>query len=70
MRTELDRAVTFNEALQNEILSSRPDFSAPPGAAVVDSSQAVMTGMVKQITLGRGTGGLDDDGRQGARESD
>jgi hypothetical protein len=69
LRAELERAETFNNALQYD-LTSRPIGCAPvvapqAGGAAVDGPQAVMSGMIKSITLGRGTGGVDDDGVPG-----
>src|SRR5262249_22189675 len=68
LRSELDRAETFNSALQYD-LTSRPTgcLGVPVASSgvAVDAPQAMMGGLIKQITLGRGTGGVDDDGLPG-----
>lgn len=68
LRSELDRAETFNSALQYELMGRPTGCSAspvPPMGGVIDGPQSVMSGTVKTITLGRGTGGVDDDGLPG-----
>ncbi len=68
LRSELDRAESFNSALQYDLVtrpSGCPVAPMGPLGVAVDGPQAVMGGMIKQITLGRGTGGVDDDGLPG-----
>lgn len=63
LRNDLERSEMLSGALQNELFG-RPGCSVPiPGG--VDSPQAMLGGMVKNVTLGRGTGGVDDDGTPG-----
>jgi hypothetical protein len=68
MRSDLERLETFNSALvhtlrDNPVPCPQPACTAPP--SVVDGPVSVMAGMIKQISLGRGTGGLDEDGLPG-----
>jgi hypothetical protein len=69
LRSELDRAETFNSALQYDLMANPTGCLGAPivsqSGVAVDGPQAVMGGMIKQVTLGRGTGGVDDDGLPG-----
>src|SRR5262249_32759454 len=68
LRADLDRAESFNAALQSTLVAQPAVFPHPvagPGGVVIDGPQAVMSGTVKQIVLGRGTGGVDEDGSPG-----
>src|SRR5262249_33595246 len=56
LRDELYRQECQNEALQREMRAVRQS-----GSAKVTPEQASQTYTLKQITLGRGTGGYDDD---------
>lgn len=66
MRSELERATLLNTALQNE-LAQRIDVcpSTISGGVIVDGPQSVLAGTVTKVLLGRGTGGIDDDGIPG-----
>lgn len=66
IRTELERANLLNSALQYE-LAQRGDACAPivSEGVVIDGPQSVLAGTVTRVTLGRGTGGIDDDGIPG-----
>jgi hypothetical protein len=57
LRGELMRAETMNEALENTLKDQR--CGAPPG--VVARPAAGALAQVKDIQLGRGTGGIDED---------
>ncbi len=63
MRTELERAHLLNSALQYE-LAQRQDACAPivNEGVLIDGPQSVLAGTVSKVLLGRGTGGIDDDG--------
>src|SRR5438445_7446396 len=56
LRTDLARAESHNEALVRELSSVRQGT-----AAKISPELASQTYTLKQITLGRGTGGLDED---------
>ena len=67
LRTDLQRAEGLNYVLQSElqcrpagVLMSGPDFSEAPAAP-----RASLAGMIKEVVLARGTGGVDEDGRPG-----
>ena len=69
LRSELDRANTFNSALQYDLIGQPAGCLGAPvtssSGVAVDAPHAVMAGTIKTITLGRGTGGVDDDGLPG-----
>jgi hypothetical protein len=67
LQTDLRRAETLNQAMTRELTDRRTCTAAPypPSSAVVDGPAAMMSGMVKEVVLGRGTGGVDDDGWPG-----
>jgi hypothetical protein len=58
LRSDLQRSEMFNHALGHEIFDRGGVLPYPVSP---DGSVAVMTNMVKEIVLGRGTGGVDDD---------
>src|SRR5262245_14347621 len=66
-RDELQRSQVFNEALVREfhdrVVCPPPVFT--PAPQVTEGPSALMGATIKQITLARGTGGLDDDGVPG-----
>lgn len=66
MRTELERATLLNSALQHELIQ-RNGVCAPVATdgVVIDGPQSVLAGTVSKVLLGRGTGGIDDDGLPG-----
>lgn len=66
IRTELERANLLNSALQYE-LAQRSDACAPvvSDGVLIDGPQSVLAGTVTKVQLGRGTGGIDDDGIPG-----
>jgi hypothetical protein len=64
-RTDLQRAEGLNFALQQE-LHCRPGSTPAPFLCESPSRPiAAMSGMIKEISLARGTGGLDEDGWPG-----
>jgi hypothetical protein len=63
MREEMSRLEFHNQALQRELAAVR--LHAPPGAMKVSPEYAAQTYQLRRITLGRGTGGLDDDRQPG-----
>ncbi len=67
LQSDLQRAETLNQAMTRELTDRRNCAAAPcpPSSAVVDGPAAMMSGMIKEILLGRGTGGTDDDGWPG-----
>ena len=58
LRSDLQRSEMFNHALEHEMFDRG---GGAPYSISPDGSVAVMTNMVKEIVLGRGTGGVDDD---------
>jgi len=67
LRAALQRSEMFNSALTQPAAAPIPPFSPPPGYSgeTVAPSTAVMSGTVKEVVLGRGTGGVDNDGIPG-----
>ncbi|MFL5338998.1 MAG: hypothetical protein ACJ8F7_02430, partial [Gemmataceae bacterium] len=67
LRGELQRSEMFNYALEHEIQSRGPFPIGlpPPNPAAPDPAVSVMGNMIKEIALGRGTGGVDEDGKPG-----
>lgn len=67
LQSDLRRAETMNQAMARELTDRRTCTAAPcpPSSAVVDGPAAMMSGMVKEVLLGRGTGGVDEDGWPG-----
>src|SRR5262249_19604576 len=59
-KDELFKAELYNEALQNELRAVRPS-----AVSSLSPEQASQTYTLKEIVLGRQTGGLDDDGKPG-----
>jgi hypothetical protein len=62
LRADLQHSEMFNHALEHEMLDRGGAF---PYAVPPDAPVAVMTNMVKEIVLSRGTGGMDDGGKPG-----
>ncbi|HEV3143563.1 MAG TPA: hypothetical protein VGZ47_06715, partial [Gemmataceae bacterium] len=62
LRTDLQRAESMNYALTHAVPGPCPPAGSAPGMVpgVIEGPQAVMAGTVKEVTLGRGTGGLED----------
>jgi hypothetical protein len=65
LRTDLQRAESLNCALTHSVPGACPPGQAPvpgPGLVpgVIEGPGAVMSGTVREVTLGRGTGGLED----------
>src|SRR5579883_378442 len=60
---ELKRIEAHNDALQREIVALRQ--STPPAALPVPPPEVASAFGLKRITLGRGTGGYDNDGLPG-----
>lgn len=67
LRAALQRSEMFNAALTQPAAAPIPPFSPPPGYSgdAVAPPAAVMSGTVKEVVLGRGTGGVDNDGIAG-----
>ncbi len=68
MQTDLQREKTMNAALTSELRDRASPCPAPtcaPLSASVEGPATVMAGLIKHIVLGRGTGGIDDDGIPG-----
>jgi hypothetical protein len=73
LRDDLHKAESLNEALQNELQSLRPSVApivippsqAPPPATGGPAPAAGIMVPVREIVLGRQTGGYDDDGHPG-----
>ncbi len=62
LRADLQHSEMFNHALEHEMLDRGGAF---PYAVAPDASVAVMTNMVKEIVLARGTGGMNDGDKPG-----
>src|SRR5438093_1559841 len=64
LRTALQRSEMLNSALTHPAAIAVPTFTPPPSypGEVVAPPAAVMSGTVKEVVLGRGTGGVDNDG--------
>src|SRR5262249_21342193 len=73
LRTALQRSEMFNSALTHPsalppgAIVGPPTFAPAPGwsGEVVAPPAAVMSGTAKEVVLGRGTGGVDNDGVPG-----
>jgi len=67
MQSDVERLQAYNSALVGELRDR--SIACPSGCplppTVIEGPAAVMAGTMKQITLGRGTGGLDDHGLPG-----
>lgn len=67
MQSDVDRLQAYNAALVGELRDRSvacPQGCVVPGT-IIEGPAAVMAGTMKQITLGRGTGGLDEHGLAG-----
>jgi hypothetical protein len=66
LQTDLHRAEAMNSAMTRELTDRRNCPTPPyPPSTSVDGPAAMMSGMVREVLLGRGTGGVDDDGWPG-----
>jgi hypothetical protein len=67
MRDDLARCQTFNDALVRELHERTvcPPAGIVPAPGVTEIPPTLMAGLIKQVTLGRGTAGIDDDGLPG-----
>jgi hypothetical protein len=70
LRTALQRSEMLNSALTHPSampIAGPPSFTPPPGytGESVAPSAAVMSGTIKEVSLGRGTGGVNKDGTSG-----
>src|SRR4029453_13933546 len=64
---DLQRAEMFNSALQGDLMAHQgwPVGLPPAGAGAPSAPVTARSNMVKEVQLGRGTGGLDQDGLPG-----
>lgn len=63
LRSELQRAEMYNAALEQTLRDTRPNCPVPAAPAVMatDGPTVTAAGAVKEVTLGRQTGGYDED---------
>jgi hypothetical protein len=66
LQTDLRRAENMNQAMARELTDRRQCTTPPyPPSSSVEGPASIMGSMVKEVLLGRGTGGIDDDGWPG-----
>ena len=67
LRTSLQRSEMLNSALSHPygVPVGAPVYAPPAYAGSVAPPAAVMSGTIKEVSLGRGTGGVDNDGIPG-----